>query len=579
MKNKYIGILSFNNFFFHLLILLLKFNFSFPQIINNIIKLGGKNFRYNHFSLNSKGDMIIDTTANPGNNERRFFGLKKNGRAYFYDENNKETPYRSLFANNLENEKQQKLEGESKFIIISNHNLTEIKEYLLSFSKLDNYMELYDFDSNEIIAVKTSQIFKHNIVSDINTFIKSESKIDNVRNYYIGYIYEDNNEYSFYILRCYFTSTNLQNQGYHRDTGSRKSTINKAISSCFETEALKLACFYQKNDKKYAIVTISESFDITSIITTILIASEDINTFFKAIHFKKEIGVFIYYESISDTYPKVSLKYCKDTDYKFYNYKNYGEISLNKMSFNSYAMMNDIIKLDDNKICFISISTDKNSLILVIFNFYNEDNYMKIRYYTYEMYSNYKIKFFNDLRIFSFNGFISVAFSHCPQSKCSDYDDLHYSSLIIFNYPNITTDQNVNLLEYIYITNNKFEDFNFILDENLNCKIENNIFGYSCKGIKILNYPENTTLKYKKNNKIVEKNSFLIEKEDLFLFFEEREEYKGMNYTIEYAFVVIEPEYSIINTYTSDIDDSYGNSLEKNFYMKKEYIGRTAFFI
>ena len=578
MKNKYAYLFSYNYLFFHFLILLFKFKFSFSQIIN-IIQLGGENFRYNHFSLNSKGDMIIDTTANPGSNERRFFGLKKNGRGYFFDENNIETPYRSLFAENLENENQQKLEGESNFIILSNQNFNEIKEYLISFSKLDNYMELYNFDTNEISTEKTSIIFGNNITSNVSTFFKSESKIDNKTNYYIAYIHEVNNEYKFYFLRCYFTSTNLKNKGYHRDTGNRKSTINKAITSCFETEQKKIACFYQKNNLKYTIVTIDEDFNNTSQnYTTIATASEDINTFFKAIHFKKEIGAFIYYINITDIYPIFSLKYCSEEDNIFYNYKNYEEIIVNKMSFNSNAMMNDIIKVEDNKICFISISSDKNSLIIVIFNTYNEDNYMSIRYYSNDMYNLYRNKFFNDLRIFNFNGFISAAYSYCPQLKCNDNEDLHYSSLIIFSYPNITTDQNANLLEYIYTTNNKFEDYNFILDEHLNCYIENNIFGHSCKGIKILNYPENTILKYKKDNNIVEKNSFLVEKEILFLFFEESEEYKGMNYTIEYAYVGIDPEYSKINTYISEIDNSYGNEFEQNYYEKKEYIGRSAYF-
>ena len=576
-------IVSYFRLFVNVVILLIEMKSSFSQIINNIIRLGGQNFRYNHFSENSKGDMVIDTTAYPGNNERRFFGLKRNGRGFFFDENNIETPYRSLFAENLENENMQKIEGESNFIILSRQNSTEIIEYLISFSKLDSYMEIYDFESNKIIAKKSSEIFKNAILSDSGSFIKSKSPIDNVNNYYIAYIYYDTskNEYRFYLVRCYFTSTDFNNKAYHKDTGSGKSAIFKSMTSCFETETLKIVCFYQKSKtKEYTILAFNDTYiNATSQnYTYLLAASNDTNLFYKAIHFKKEIGVFIYYLSIDDTYPIASIKNCNHKDNRFYNYKNYGEINLNKKVFNSNALMNDIIKLDDNKICFISISNNKNSLIIVIFNFYNQDNYMKIRYYSYDMYNNYGIKFFNDLRIFSFHGFISVAFSHCPQSQCSDYFDLHYSSLIIFNYPNITADQNINLLEYIYRTNNKFEDYNFILHENLNCNIENNIFGYSCKGIKILNYPENTTLKYKSSNNDVEKNSFLTKNENLFLFFEERDEYEGMNYTIEYAFVVIEPEYSQINTYISDIDNSYGNEIEENYYEKNEFIGKSAYF-
>ena len=58
-------------------------------LLNNIIRLGDEGFGYNHFSFNSNGDMIIDSESYPVSNERRFFGLKKNGRFYFKDSNNK----------------------------------------------------------------------------------------------------------------------------------------------------------------------------------------------------------------------------------------------------------------------------------------------------------------------------------------------------------------------------------------------------------------------------------------------------------------------------------------------------------
>ena len=253
MKNKYVILVFCNHFFIIFLLFFISTKFTFQKLINNIIYLGGENFRYNHFSLNSKGDMIIDTTAFPGNNERKFFGLKKNGRPFFYNENNMETPYLSLFVSGLENTNQQKTEGESSFIIISKKNDSNLEEYLLSFSKEDNYIELYDFDNNLIIAKKTSKYFGKTIVSNVCTFFKAESRIDNKYNYYIGYIYLDKNNFKFYVQRNYFTSKNINiTSEYHKDTGSSKSTLNKTISSCFETESKKIVCFYQnEKNKKY----------------------------------------------------------------------------------------------------------------------------------------------------------------------------------------------------------------------------------------------------------------------------------------------------------------------------------------
>ena len=64
--------------------------------IDNIIRLGDKDFRFVHFSTNLEGDMIVDTSTSSDSsykNERRFFGLKKNGRFYF--KNN--SPFLSLY--------------------------------------------------------------------------------------------------------------------------------------------------------------------------------------------------------------------------------------------------------------------------------------------------------------------------------------------------------------------------------------------------------------------------------------------------------------------------------------------------
>ena len=577
MKNKYV-IGAINNFvFFEFVVFLIEAKFSFQNIINNIIHLGGENFRYNHFSLNSKGDMIIDTSAFPGNKERRFFGLKKNGRPYFYDENNIETPYRSLFVSGLENTNQQKIEGESSFIIISKSNNSVIEEYLLSFSKEDNYVELYDFENNQIITEKSNEFFDKIIVSNICSFFKAESRIGGNYNYYFGFIYNDNNNFKFYIQRNYFSSKNISIDN-HKDTGSSKTTLNKTIASCFETKSNKIVCFYLNNNR-YTILAINESFINTSHNYTQIIVSpsKSYDHFFKAIHFKKEVGVFIYYSNDNDKKPYLSIKYCKNEDNMFYNYNNFGSVCIGKKEFNPNAMLNDIIKINDYKICFIAPSFNKESLIIVTFFLYNNDKNMAIRYYSYEMLNEYKIKFFNDLRAFLFNNFISLAFSHCPEVQCENNEDKHYSSLIIFNYPNSTSDKSIDLIHYLYL-NNKIDNFNFSLDENISYDIENNIFGYVYEGIKILDYPENTSLIYKESENIIERNSILNESQIETLIFPSNETYEGKNYTIEYAYVLTDPDYSEVNNYSSKYDDAYGDSNEEEFYKKYEYIGRSIYF-
>ncbi len=78
-------------FFLKLFFIFKSIGFVVPEILNNIIRLGDFPFRYSHFSFNSDGDMIVDSESYPPTQERRFFGLKKNGQFYFTDSNNKLT--------------------------------------------------------------------------------------------------------------------------------------------------------------------------------------------------------------------------------------------------------------------------------------------------------------------------------------------------------------------------------------------------------------------------------------------------------------------------------------------------------
>ena len=73
------------------------------QWLNNIIDFGEFYFRYINFVTYTNGDMVIETTACPGNSGKRiFFGLKKNGR-YFFNNKTEETPF-YLFIAEIENE-------------------------------------------------------------------------------------------------------------------------------------------------------------------------------------------------------------------------------------------------------------------------------------------------------------------------------------------------------------------------------------------------------------------------------------------------------------------------------------------
>ena len=572
-KNIYINYNSI--FFIKLIILLQTINIAYSQLINNIINLGGENFRYNHFSLSSKGDMVIDTSAYPGNNERRFFGLKKNGRPYFKDENENETPYYSLLVSGLKNENQQKIEGESSFILLNSTNKEEYgKEYLFSYAR-DSYVELYDLENKQYTYESTSSFFNMNITSDVGTIIKANSKDSNsMYDYIFSFIYKEESKYRFYVIRGLLKSTNLTKK-LNKIFTKKKTSTNRRMASCFQTKSSKIVCLYQQPEYNYLITVFNEINDTQGNATLYAgsKASDDIKVFYKGIHLRDEIGVFAYYIKCNDTYPRISFRIINSTD-GIEPYRNFSNIKMNKKDFSANALLNDIIKLDDNKIAFIAPSNYKLSLNIVIINLYNNDYQLAMRYYSIEFFYSYGYKFYLDLRSFVFNDFIAVAFSHCPQGDCAAITHKHYSSLIIFNYPN-STDQDFDLIQHLYKTNEKIENFTLNLEENINYTIENNIFGYVYEGIKIFNYPENISL-YLDDSKIFENNIIIEKDKNISLSFQSHPFYEEVSYTIEYA-VVLKEEYQILYNLSDDIQTK-NDFNESEFYECKKYTGKTSYF-
>ena len=145
-----------------------------------------------------------------------------------------------------------------------------------------------------------------------------------------------------------------------------------------------------------------------------------------------------------------------------------------------------MIKLNNYQVCYISTSSDYTLFKFVTFTLYNSDKSMYIRYYEIKMWEKYQQKIYLNIKATLYNNFISVAYSHCPQTECNS-NTTHYSSLIIFNYPN-STDNSLNIIPELYYSNKNIEnDFSFNFEGKIN--IENNLFGFVYKGTKIMNIP------------------------------------------------------------------------------------------
>jgi hypothetical protein len=143
------------------------------------------------------------------------------------------------------------------------------------------------------------------------------------------------------------------------------------IVTCFETDEFIIICLYLNQDHYLEIYGYSQSKK-ENLIQTLLYNGREIeenaNIFFKGIHFKKEIGVFMYYTSISSTNPIISFKIVDKDKREMVNY-NLGNVEPNKYNLNPGTLLNDIFKINDNKICICSTSQNKEILYLLIMNY------------------------------------------------------------------------------------------------------------------------------------------------------------------------------------------------------------------
>ena len=558
--------------FFKLFLLLQNIYFIYSGV-DTIIRIGEETYRFFQFSTNLNGDMIIDLSSNSSNSSiytiRRFYGLKKNGRFYF-NENNMETPFFSLSSSI----NKAKLNSVSYFIQLSGTDYYG-KECIFSLSNGVSTVDFYDLD-NKVITSSYSILFsRRNIVTTVNTLFKSKYQPNS--NYYYILAYSTNqNPDKFFVRREYFESTTIQN--IHDSNYNGPESTNTNIVSCFETSEYNIVCLFQNSNKKLEIYGYSQTSD-QGITEDILVDSEIVENaeiFFKCIHFKDEIGVFMYYLSTSSTYPIISFKkYTASSGAS--SYRNYFDsIELNKKTdFNPGTLLNDIMTISDDKICIASSSLNKNLLYLVILNLFNDDTKMLISYYSVDL-NDLNHKIYKDIKLYLYNNFITFGFSHCITSSCDD-SAAYYSSLIIFNYPNISgSETTLDLIEYLTENNNDLGSLNINLSENI--FIQNNIFGFEISSTKIVSISENINVYYKKNKTTILENYIIPYNDSIKISLDEDSYINGETYSIEYASIVKSSNFGISNAENYDYIN-FNDFIEiEEYFSENEYVGKCLYY-
>jgi len=552
------------------------------QWLTNIIQISEINFRFIHPFLTKNKDLIIQTTSVLGTAERRYFGLTNEGRYYFNDSKGEETPYYSIDAKgSSRNEFLYKYEGTATSIQFENDD----NDYFLSIGNREAYAELIDYKRNTITRKLSKDFYYVYIVSEISSFfpltIIPIDNNDHKKYYFVSFLTYTNNLFYIMFKIYYFNSTDITN-GYERVIRIYYTSANRKIASCFQSPTTYyIFCFFQNFYIYFEIIiiepTLKLDYKYSQVIDKGEYGDEYANEyiFFKVVYLINNVGFYLYYKSISSN-PIIAIKEWNGANQ--INDYNFEVFTLNKFKFNANLLYNDLINIKTNQICFTTVSEDKKTLYIIIFNFYNEYTKMAIRYYSIKLYELYHKIILFDLRIIEFGNFISLTSSFCSEESCNSNSNNHYSYLIIFSYPSFT-DIDFDLIQHLKNANDNITNINIDLTSYIhNIKIDNNIFGYYYKGIKILSFPDNIYLVSLLDNTEIKGNYTLHKNENISISISLKDQKVKNEYIIKLALVVSEPEYEYLNDYITDIDISKGDEYENLYYKPKEYIGKTSYF-
>ena len=513
MANKLIGI-SKLNFLLFIIQIILKINYikcacangnaiTDTNCFNNLIIIPYY-YRGGQFVTYKDGTMIIeyanDNSEGVNPEDRLFYGLKKNGRNYFQDDNAQKIV-------KIETSLTEKGRYEARNILVYLEDDTERgKQYLFSTSAYDTLTELHDIEAGTYKVASTRPFWEVGVL-DIFSYQYSFMEIqeNNQNIYFLAFTQHESDQieerntdgsinkkdYSKTITIKKFGIKSFDLNDYHKiGTKNIYDNFNNRIVSAFIMEQSNIiVLFYLKSfdanfkdfkNAKYAIkfydYNLNEKNEI--VLSENYVSDPKIGEgmFFKGLYIKENYAAFLYYtKGTEETFIQfnVTTLVLNNGEYSFNT-----KIEENKgYYFLPDITTNEFIKINDDRLAFIANqeykvdSATKYKFFIILYDLYNTYSNAKRRLFYYEL---DKYRFMKELTAYVYNGFlVFTSTAIIPDESNSNY----LSILTFFGYPN-GTDFEVDIFPYLMDTgsithSNIFSD---LLMPRM--KIENNIFGY-----------------------------------------------------------------------------------------------------
>ena len=301
-----------------------------------------------------------------------FYGLKSDGRPFFINKtNNKETPFYSKIMAGEDNKMTETTSSVIKLIDNENNE----KEYFLSLSKWSGHAELFDFENDESYA-KTIADFT--LLTNIKSIRHSFFHLNSENKYFFGFVSYHNGENRTYLQKHSFNRLNqFETTNSYSYEGTNEYGTFGYEASCYQTSSQLIYCFSldKVDNELYYYINKYESDFSNNVNQRIKSTINDERTFYKCIHLKDEVGVFVYYYNNAGNLQPVFLFRqfnINDNKFEYYLPSEYSGsgIKITKYLFSNNLLLNDIIKLKEDKIAFLSTLIDKETLFITLINLY-----------------------------------------------------------------------------------------------------------------------------------------------------------------------------------------------------------------
>ena len=306
----------------------------------------------------------------------------------------------------------------------------------------------------------------------------------------------------------------------------------------------------------------AEKIQISSYVIT---NTDDYNAgygiFFKSVYIKNYIGAFTYFTN-KDRGDSLNIRIGKiNINSNSYSFTALVTNKLTSYTFQADIRLNDFLKVNDERLIFISTSSDYKTLYILFIDLFNEYNNMKIRIYESKL---YKYKVIIEFTSVIFNNYL--AFSSTAVLSSATDENNYFPILMIFGYAN-GTDNTIDISPY-FMDDNINNENNLITKLIENIHIDNNLFGYQIvEKIKLISIPEQIIFY---NDVTPLTNGDILNKEYTFkqnMDINKTNEY----YSLEYQFIIEEPD--SYSDYSKEVINEPSDD-STYIYKKSQFLGR-----